>query len=69
MNAEIITPDQATERGLRVLAGPYFKCEEWMIDAVLADMRRGNIEASIVENANGQREVWRSVSGFREVCK
>jgi hypothetical protein len=68
MNAAI-TPEQASERGLRVLAGPYFNCEAWMIDAVLADMRRGNIAASVIENANGQREVWRSVSGFREVQK
>jgi hypothetical protein len=68
MNAAI-TPEQAKERGLRVLAGPYFKCEAWMIDAVLADMRRGNIEAAIVENPHGQCEVWRSICGFREVQK
>jgi hypothetical protein len=64
-----ISPQEAVDRGLRVLAGPYLKSENWMIDGVIADMARGKIAAAIVLNANGQREVWRSISGFREVCK
>ena len=53
-----ITPTEATEAGYRALTTPYNTKERWMIDAVLADMLRGNTDAVEVQEATGT-EVWR----------
>lgn len=59
-----LTPAEATRRGYRVLAGPYAKHEDHMLYSVLEDMRRGRIEAVIIECPGAQREVWRTTSGW-----
>ena len=53
-----MTPRTATEAGFRALTTPYTLKERRMLDAVLADMRRGNIDAVEVQYATGT-EVWR----------
>ena len=53
-----MTPTEATEAGYRALTTPYNLKERWMLDAVLADMRRGNTDAVEVQYATGT-EVWR----------
>ena len=54
----LTTPDEATAAGYRWLTTPYFLKERWMLDNVLADMRRGNIDAIEVRQPTGI-EVWR----------
>lgn len=63
-----ITIEQATEQGLRPLAGPYTEAEGWMIENVLLDMRRGVIDHAVVTTEHGP-EVWRSNYGWRGVSK
>ena len=54
----MMTPKEATEAGFRALTIPYYIKERWMLDAVLADMKRGNIDAVEVRKPAGI-EVWR----------
>ena len=53
-----MTPTEATDAGYSALTTPYTLQERWMLDAVLADMRRGNTDAVEVQYATGT-EVWR----------
>ena len=53
-----MTQTEAEEAGYRALTTPYTLKERWMLDAVLADMRRGNTDAVEVQHATGT-EVWR----------
>ena len=53
-----MTQTEAAEAGYRALTTPYTLQERWMLDAVLADMRRGNTDAVEVQYATGT-EVWR----------
>jgi len=57
MNKQM-TPTEAAEAGYRALTTPYNLKERWMLDAVLADMRRGNTDAVEVQYATGTA-VWR----------
>jgi len=59
-----LTTQQAQEQGLRPLAGSYTESEGWMIENVLADMRRGQIDHAVVTTENGT-EVWRSNFGWK----
>jgi hypothetical protein len=57
-----ITVATAKRRGLVALTHHYLKSEFWMVHNVLADLRRSDIEASVVkttENIPGAVEVWR----------
>jgi hypothetical protein len=63
MKREPLSPEEAAARNLRPLAGPYGKSERWMLDAVLSDLRRGNIFCAVVETAAGL-EVWRTNHGW-----
>ena len=50
---------EATEKGYRPLTTAYnLPHEQWMIDNVMADMARGNIDAVLVGN-DERPEVWR----------
>ena len=62
---EEITAEAATEAGFVVLAGPYPKCRELWRQAVLADMRRGNIPTAHVRTRDGL-EVWRKQATTEE---
>ena len=59
-----ITTQQAEEQGLRPLSGPYTIGQTWMLENVLADMRRGQIEHAVVTTETGT-EVWRSNFGWK----
>ena len=55
----------AEECGCRPLTTAYYlPSEQWMLDKVLADMQRGNIEAVLVPDGGGV-EVWRKASEMR----
>lgn len=54
-----ITPDEATKTGYRALTVGYeLPLEQWLLNNVLADMRRGRIDHVLVESEYGI-EVWR----------
>jgi len=63
-----ITRSTAEKRGLRPLAGPFSEAEEWMIESLCADLRRGGIAHAVVDNLKSL-EVWRSGIGWREIKK
>jgi U3 small nucleolar RNA-associated protein 14 len=63
-----ITPDEAVERGLKVLAGPYSKSQRPMARRVMDDMQSGKIPAAYVTTRDGL-EVWRSTIGFFQTAK
>lgn len=44
-------------------AGPYSAYEAWMLDAVIAELRAGNIEFREVEERNGTY-IYRSTKGY-----
>jgi hypothetical protein len=48
----------------RVLAGPYAESEKWMLENVIADLKRGGIDFRIVGIGNQQVEIWRSTQGW-----
>ena len=50
----------------RPLAGPFTDSDAWIIGQIVADLRRGNIAHEVRVLPNGEREVWRSVEGWRE---
>ena len=54
----MMTPKEATESGYQALTTPYLLKERWMLDVVMADMRRGNIDAIEIRTDTGT-EVWR----------
>jgi hypothetical protein len=45
---ELITPTEAATRGLRPLTTTYSPSEQWMVENVVADMKRGNIDHALV---------------------
>lgn len=47
----------------RALAGPYREDEQWMLDNVLADLRRGGIKYQVRYTTTGL-EVWRDRIGW-----
>jgi hypothetical protein len=47
----------------KALAGPYRDDEQWMLDNVLADLRRGGIKFLVRYTASGL-EVWRDKVGW-----
>ena len=53
-----MTPQQAKANGSRPMTNPYRPEEQWMLDNVVADMKRGNIDHCLVEVVGGV-EVWR----------
>jgi len=63
-----ITRTTAEKRGLRPLAGPFSEAEEWMIESLCADLRRGGIAHAVVDNLKSF-EVWRTGIGWREIKK
>jgi ATP sulfurylase len=54
-----MTAQEARAKGYRPLTTKYIKKEQWMLDNVLADMRRGGIDHVLVEQDGGV-EVWRT---------
>ena len=52
------TPKEATKAGYQALTTPYTLKERWMLDVVLGDMKRGNIDAIEIRTGGGT-EVWR----------
>lgn len=50
----------------RPLAGPFTDSDAWMIALIVADLRRGGIAHEVRVLPNGEREIWRSVEGWRE---
>jgi hypothetical protein len=60
-----ITTTEAEARGLRPLINPCTEAENWIIENVCADMRRGGIDHALVVVPGGL-EVWRSNFGFKE---
>ena len=50
----------------RPLAGPYREAEKWMLENVVADLRRGNIAFEMRPVGEDQVEVWRSSCGWLE---
>jgi len=67
MNAPI-TSTEAETRGLRPLINSCTEAENWIIENVCSDMRRGGIDHAVVAVNDGM-EVWRSNYGFREASK
>jgi len=59
-----MTPDPHC---FRPLAGPYAESEKWMLENVIADLRRGGIDLRIVGIGNQQVEIWRSTHGWLAV--
>jgi hypothetical protein len=51
----------------RPLAGPYTEAEKWMLENVIADLKRGGIDFRIVGIGNQQVEIWRSTQGWLAV--
>jgi len=47
----------------KALAGPYRDEEEWMLDNVKADMKRGNIKFQVRYTPDGA-EIWRDRVGW-----
>ena len=60
-----LAPIEAEKKGLRPLAGPYTPGEDWMVQNVIGDMRRGGIDCALVEGKEGV-EVWRMNSGWKD---
>jgi hypothetical protein len=60
---ETITKQQAEERGLRVLCGPYKKSQMWMVNNALRTL--GTIESALVAVPAGI-EIWRTNNGWVE---
>jgi hypothetical protein len=54
-----MTAQEAREKGYRPLTTKYIPKEQWMLENVLADMRRGGIDHVLVEQDGGV-EVWRT---------
>jgi hypothetical protein len=63
-----ITTTEAEARSLRPLINPCTEAENWIVENVCADMRRGGIDHAIVETPQGL-EVWRSNYGFKKASK
>ena len=63
-----ITTTEAEARGLRPLINPCNAAENWILENVCSDMRRGGIDHAVVQTQYGL-EVWRSNFGFREAMK
>ena len=63
-----ITTAEAEARGLRPLINPCNASENWIIENVCSDMRRGGIVHAVVA-VNDGLEVWRSNCGFKESSK
>jgi hypothetical protein len=63
-----ITTTEAEGRNLRPLINPCNAAENWILENVCADMRRGGIDHAVVQVPGGL-EVWRSTYGFREARK
>lgn len=57
------TPEKKVE-GRRYIAGPYRDSQKWMAEAVCADMAKGGIEHWLLQNENGEWEVWRTARGY-----
>lgn len=56
----ILTTKEAEDKNLRPLTIEYkLPKEQWMVDNVIADMIRGNIQHALVDTPNGI-EIWRS---------
>lgn len=51
----------------RILAGPFTASESWMLDRIATDLRRGGIAYEVRDLPNGDREIWRCGTGWREV--
>ncbi len=66
---KLISPTIAEEQSFRILSGPYSESEHWMVANVMADMRRGGIPAAVVSRSDGDVEVWRTTSGFKELTR
>ena len=50
-----MTREQAIKLGYAAMTRPYnLPSEQWMLENILADMKRGKIEAIVIDN-----EVWR----------
>lgn len=60
-NSRPISEDEARASGLDPITIGYAKSEQWMLENVIDDMERGNIEHAVVMS-NGLPEVWRKKS-------
>ena len=63
-----ITPAEASARNLRPLTTPIPECENWIVENILRDMRRGGIDAAPVQSKYGI-EVWRTNNGWKEITR
>ena len=59
-----MTPDP---HSFRPLAGPYAEPEKWMLENVIADLRRGGIAFELRPAGAEQVEIWRAAAGWREL--
>jgi hypothetical protein len=55
--------EEAAVQGFKALTIPILPCEAWILDRVLEDMRRGNVEFVLVPSLDRRghagTEVWR----------
>ena len=58
MKIQKMNEQEAIKNGYRPLTTAYQPKEQWMLDNVLEDMKRGNIDAVLVPDSGGL-EVWR----------
>ena len=54
MNMNTLTKEQLRKRGYTPITSSYLPCEQHMLDNVLSDMEKGNIQVILFKNA-----VWR----------
>jgi hypothetical protein len=65
---QTITPGQARRSGYRPITTGYrLPQEQWMLDNVIADMRRGGIDHQLVDGEIGP-EVWRKPGSVAAVA-
>lgn len=58
-----ISYEEAAQRGLHPLTTPYkLPFERWMLDNLIAELRRGRIEYALVGSSAEVVEVWRKPS-------
>ena len=63
MKTQMLTEEQARQRGLKKLTQPYRKSELDMMRRVITTLQAGNIDNAVVQSEDGP-EVWRSGIGI-----
>ena len=54
-----------TSELFRPLAGQFYEGDSWMMALMIADLRRCKIPHEVRVMADGSKEIWRSVEGWR----